>query len=145
MLTALKLIFSGSAFLKSELDHVEKKRQAGEAYQAANEFAPEARRRIQAKRRNLLKSSAWITFLVLAGVLVATAVNANFPFSWFWVRVVRAISIVLLAWAVWSKIGDIETSKGQTLLEITSQYLYKLLYSLGLFLGAIALFLEGNA
>jgi hypothetical protein len=141
----VKLIFSESAFLKSELDHIEKKRQAGEAYQAAADFAPNARLRIQAKRRNLLKSAVWIISLVLAGALIAATINANFTLSGLWVRVVRAVSIVCLAWAVWSKIGDVETFKGQTLIELTSQYLYKLLYSLGVFLGSLALFLEGHA
>ena len=140
-----KLVFSESAFLKSELDHVEKRRQAGEAYSSAADFAPEARSRIQAKRRNLLKSAIWIISLVLAGALVASVVNTNSALPWSWVRVVRAFSIVFLAWAVWSKIGDVETLKGQTLLELTSQYFYKLLYSLGVFFGSLALFLEGHA
>lgn len=143
LIAALKLVFSESAFVKAELDHVEKKRQAGEVYSPAKEFEPEARKRTKAKRRNLLGSSLWITSLVVAGALVATALNSYFPLSWLWVRVVRATSVLLLAWAVWSKVGDIQTYKGQTLLELTSQYLYKFLYSVGLFLGSVALFLEG--
>ena len=143
LLSALKLVFSESAFLRAELEHIERKRQAGEAYQAAKDFEQEARSRIQAKRRNLVRSALWIAGLVIGGALVATAVNTYVPLSWFWVRAVRAVSILLLAWAVWSKIGDVETYKKQTLLELTSQYLYKLLYSVGIFLGSVALFLEG--
>jgi hypothetical protein len=85
----------------------------------------------------------WIGSLVVAGALVAVALNSYFPLSWFWIRVVRAVSVLLLAWAVWSKIGDVETYKKQTLLELTSQYLYKFLYSGGILLGSVALFLEG--
>lgn len=143
LLSALKLVFSGSAFLKAELEHIERKREAGEAYPRPRDFEPEARARIQAKRRNLLRSALWIAALVIAGALVASIINSYSPLSWFWVRVVRAVSILLLAWAVWSKLGDIETFKKETLLELTSQYFYKLLYSVGIFLGSVALFLEG--
>jgi len=145
LFAALKLVFSSSSFLKDELEHIEGKRHAGEAYQPAKDFEPEALARIRAKRLNLLKSFLWIACLVVAGALVAEMINTYFQFSWFWVRVIRALSIVLLAWAVWSKLGDVETFKGQTLLELTSKYLYKLLYSVGLFLGSVALFLEGTS
>jgi len=92
LLSALKLVFSESPFLKAELEHIESKRQAGEAYQPVKEFEPEARRRIKVKRVNLLKSSLWMLLLVIAGALVATGINSYFPPSWFRIRVVRAVS-----------------------------------------------------
>lgn len=145
LISALKLIFSENAFVRAELERLEKKRLAGEAYQPAADFAPEARARVKEKRRNLAKSLLWIALLVMCGIGIAALINAHVPLSWSSVRAVRAISIVFLAWAVWSKIGDIDTFKRETLLELTSQYLYKLLYSAGIFLGSVALFLEGGS
>jgi hypothetical protein len=140
----IKLLFSEEAFLQAELEHVEKMRAAGKPYLPADEFAPEARSRIQNKRRNLCRSFSWISSLVIAGALTGVLLNNYWPQSWFLVRVTRAISIALLAWAVWSKLGDIESMKKETLVELAGQSLYKTLYSLGLFLGSVALFLEGT-
>ena len=144
LVSMLKLVFSEDSFLRAELDHVEVKRKAGEAYQPAEEFRPEALARIKAKRRNLLKSALWPIFLVVAGALVATGVNASWPLTWALVRIMRAGSVVLITWAVWSKLGDIKTYRGETLLELTSQHLYKFSYSAGIFVGSISLFLEGS-
>lgn len=141
----LKLVFSEAAFLKAELDHIEAKRKSGEAYQPAEDFRLEALARIWAKRRNLFRSALWVIFLVATGALAATWINASCSLSWFWIRIVRAGSVVLIAWAVWSKLGDIETFKKETLLELTSQYLYKVSYSTGIFVGSLALFLEGTS
>ena len=143
--SVLKLMFSEAAFLRAELDHIEAKRKAGEAYQPAKEFRDEALARIKAKRRNLLRSAIWVVFLVSVGGIVAICINATYPMSWFWIRIVRGFSVMLLAWAVWAKLGDVETFKGQTLLELTSQYFYKLSYSTGILVGSFALFLEGTA
>jgi len=140
----LKLVFSGKSFLEAELSHIEGMRRSGEAYQPAEAFRAEAQSRISAKRRRLLVSMLWIGFLIGAGVFVAACVNALCPLAWLGIRIVRAVSIALLAWAVWGKLGDIETFKGQTLLELTSQYLYKASYSAGVFFGSLALFLEGR-
>lgn len=143
LVAALKLALSESAFLKAELKHIEAKRTDGETYQSSREFEPEARSRIQAKRRNLLKSLLWITILVISGGSIASLINVVCPSTMLSIRLVRAVSVVCLAWAVWSKFGDVETWEQQTLLELTSQYLYKMLYSLGIFMGSLALFLEG--
>ena len=61
------------------------------------------------------------------------------------VLVLRAFSVLCIAWAVWSKLGDIETFKKETLLEKTSQYIWKFFYSFGVFLGSLALFLVATA
>ncbi|WP_422369080.1 hypothetical protein [Pelagibius sp.] len=140
---AFKLIFSERAFLKAELNHVEARRAKGEAFQSADDFRDEALTRIQGKRRRLLRSALWVIALVAVGALTALLINAAAPLSWLWVKVIRGVSVVLLVWAVWSKIGDIETFKGETLLELTSEHLYRVLYSAGVFLGSLALFLEG--
>ncbi|MEQ9190973.1 MAG: hypothetical protein RLQ25_10790 [Alphaproteobacteria bacterium] len=139
----LKLLFSQSAFLKAELDHIEAKRKAGEAYSPAEVFRSEALTRIKAKRRRLLVSVIWIVILVAVGGMAALVVNAVSPMPWFWIRMIRAFSVLLLAWAVWSKLGDIETFKGETLLELTSQSLYRVAYSVGILIGSFALFLDG--
>lgn len=140
----LKLVFSESAFLKAELDHIEALRAEGKAYGTPEEFRDEALDRIRTKRRNIIKSITWIISLVFLGCMAAFLVNTTFPFPWLWIRLIRALSVILLAWAVWSKVGDVQTFEQETLLELTSQYLYTVLYRAGLALGSFALFLEGT-
>jgi hypothetical protein len=142
LLLMLKLIFSERSFLEAELAHIEELRSEGKAYQPAEEFRDEALNRIKDKRKNLLKSSVWVLFLVGSGVLVALTINKHITMPINYILTLRITSVVCLTWAVWSKLKDIETFKKETLLEQTSQYIWKFFYSLGVFLGSLSLFLE---
>jgi len=141
----LRLIFSEKSFLEAELTHIEKLRSEGKAYPPADEFRAEALTRIKEKRKNLLKSAAWVLFLVASGAFLALAINEYLKVPMNCVLVLRAFSVLCIAWAVWSKLGDIETFKKETLLEKTSQYIWKFFYSFGVFLGSLALFLVATA
>lgn len=144
LISALKLVFSETAFHKAELDNVQAKIDAGGAWTPVPDFYSEALRRVRSKRQNLRKSAFLAASLVFIGAIAATWVNATDPWSWISIRLTRAFTVTLLAWAVWSKIGDVETFKKETLLEMTSQYLYERAYRLGILLTAFALFLEGS-
>ncbi len=144
LLSMLRLIFSKKAFLEAELVHIEKLRSEGKAYPRAEEFRAEALTRIKEKRKNLLKSSVWVLFLVASGVSLALAINEYFKVPMNCVLILRAVSVLCITWAVWSKLGDIETYKKETLLEQTGQYIWKFFYSFGVFLGSLALFLVGT-
>jgi hypothetical protein len=142
----LKLVTSEKLFLEAELAHIESLRSEGKAYQAAAEFRDEALSRIRRKRKNLLKSLAWILFLVLAGAFVALVANKYVVIPINCILALRTFSVFCIAWAVWSKLGDVETPKRETLLlEQTSQYIWKFFYSLGAFMGSTALFLVATS
>lgn len=140
----LKLIFSEKSFLEAELLHIEKLRGEGKAYQPAEEFRAEALNRLKKKRKNLLKSSAWVLFLIASGAILALTINEYIEVPIKCVLLLRAFSVFCIAWAVWSKLGDVETFKKETLSEQTSQYIWKFFYSFGVFLGSLALFLVGT-
>jgi hypothetical protein len=143
MSSMLKLFISEKLFLEAELQHIEALRGQGKAYQPAADFREEALKRIQSKRKSLLISALWVLFLVLAGAVIARAVDSYIVVPTSWIVSVRTTSVVCIVWAVWSRLGDIETMKKETLLELTSEYIWKSFYSLGVFLGAAALFLGG--
>lgn len=144
ILGMIKLMTSENSFLEAELVHIESLRSEGKAYQPAAEFRDEALSRIRNKRKNLLKSFAWVLFLVVAGAVTAYAANKYLAVPTTWVIALRAVSVFCIAWAVWSKLGDVETFKRETFLEQTSHYIWKFFYSLGVFLGVVALFLVGT-
>lgn len=137
----LKLFFLKRAFVEAELTRIEKLRVEGKAYPPASEFRPEAERRVKEKRKNLLKSFIWVLCLVTGGAALALVLNKQVVVPFSAILAVRAVSVFCIAWAVWSKLGDIETWKHETMLEKTSQYLWKFFYSVGVFLGSLALFL----
>jgi len=139
-------MFSSSAFLKAELDDTQARTDAGERYvPSVEEFRDDARARIKVKRRVLLRSAILVVILVSVGGFVAEGINATYPISWFWIRIIRAFSLMLIAWSIWSKLDDIQTNSGKTVLELTSKSLFKLSYSLGILIGSFALFLDGSA
>jgi len=143
LLPVCKLILSERAFLKAELDHVDAKHKVEKGWETGESYREKAIPRIKDKRRRLFRSAIWVTSLVVGGAITALLINSTAPVTWFWVRAIRGLSIVLLAWAVWSRVGDMETWKGRTLLELSSERLYQIFYSLGVFMGSIALFLKG--
>ena len=139
----LLLIFNKKQFHTMECIHVKELREKQNEYVPGKEESEELLDRINKKRKKLIKSLVWVCFLVALGSLLANYINISAPLSWFTIRVIRSISIVLIAWSVFSRLQDIETMKGITLLETTNLYLYKWFYSFGVFLASFSLFLEG--
>jgi len=139
----LMLLINKRKFHEMEIKHVDALNEKHKERKPSKEFPEEALDRINGKRKNLFKSFIWVSFLVVTGSLIANYINEISPFEWFTVRVIRSISVILIAWSVFGRIQDIQTMIGETLLELTNSYLYKWFYSLGIFLASISLFLEG--
>lgn len=125
-----------------ELKHAEHLKEKHSKPYKNVEISEEFSNRIKDKQTNLLRSLVWVVFLVVTGALVANYINNSSPLDIFTIRIIRGISIILITWSVLGRLEDIQTNKGQTLLELTNTYLYKWFYSLGVFLGSISLFLE---
>ena len=143
LINSIKLLVSKNIFLKAELKRVQEKIDAGENWTAVDEFRPESRKRIEKKRKGLVISFLVVAFLVIGGALTAELINNYLEFSLYNIRIFRAVSITIVAWAVLSRIGyESPTGGGETLLELTSESLFKILYGLGIYLAGIALFLE---
>lgn len=139
---ASKLIFSERSFVEAELRHTERMRKAGEAYQSAEDFRDEAQLRVKAKRQRLGWSFIFLAGLILAGATLAIFVSKLAALSLIEIRIIRGLSLLIFGWAIFGKLGDIETFKGQTLIELTSAQLYKTTYSIGIFMTAFVLFVE---
>jgi hypothetical protein len=138
-----KLLMNKKGFLLFELAHLEKMRKEANEQPPSEPFDDEGMKRIEKKRDTLVESFIWVSFIIILGALLGAYINEVSPFSWPTIRIVRAVSLVLIAWSVLGRLQDMQTMSGRTLLELTSIYLYKWFYSLGLFLGAFTLFLEG--
>lgn len=86
-----------------------------------------------------------VTFLSILGFLVALTINTFCPFELFFIRVFRLISIIVIAWAVLSKLTwEIQSWKGESLPEQVNSFSFKFFYSLGIFMAVIAIFLVPN-
>jgi hypothetical protein len=139
----LKLLFYPTAFRESEVEHLRALNQVGRNMGDPDQFGPEANRRIAKKRKGLSISLIVVTLLAVAGFCAALLVNRYTPISLLSVRLIRLGSVVVIAWAVLSRIGyETESNRGETLLEITSAKAFKQFYGLGIFLATFSLFLE---
>lgn len=141
----IKLHLSKDLFIKDwRLDHKdqgEEGRVVGEWGDKQNEFE----QRLELKQRSLRLYLALGVLLVVLGALIAKYVNATFSLSWETVRWIRAVSIVVIVWAVMGKLDDVKSMGGLTYLERASDYAFKLTYAIGVFLGGLSLFLVGVA
>lgn len=143
--TALKLCFRPKSFLEDEkLYHLDQKVEGKPFGNLGDKKILEYRKRISNKRRRLGASLLLVLMLVFLGAVIAKLFNNYYPLSWDWIRIIRAISLVILAWAAVSKLEDIKTMAGNTLLEQTSAYVFKRLYCLGVYLASFSLFLVGT-
>jgi cytochrome c biogenesis protein CcdA len=146
LLSILKLHFAERAFMRDwhrdHLDESEVREGLGEwNAQTDREFTE----RLLKKQSSLAVYFGLVAVLVGAGGVVAGVVNAQHPLSWDAVRYIRATALVIVAWAVMGKLDDIKSMGGRTYLERVSDVNFRVLYSLGLFLGGLALFLNGGA
>src|SRR6266702_6344904 len=139
----IQLVLCPTAFLDSEVEHLRALNQASRVMGDPDQFRPEAERRVAKKRKGLLISVILVSFLAAAGFCAALLANRYLPMSLFGVRLIRLGSVVIIAWAVLSRIGyETESIRGETLLEITSAKAFKQFYGLGVFLATFSLFLE---
>lgn len=139
----IRLVLYPTAFLESEVEHLRALNQAGRNMGDPDQFRPEAERRVAKKRKGLVISFIVVCLLAAAGFCAALLVNRYLPISLFVVRLIRLGSVVIIAWAVLSRIGyETESISGETLLEITSTKAFKQFYGLGVFLATFSLFLE---
>lgn len=143
LLRTFQLLFARDAFLEAEIEHIRRKKEAGEAYGDIEEFRPEAAARIGKKRRGFAYSFAHVFLLLVAGALSGEFLNSVYPLPLYGIRVLRAVSVLLIAWSVLSRLGyETPTMKGETLLELTNLHTFKFFYCLGLYLAGVSLFLD---
>lgn len=139
----IRLVLCPTAFRESEVEHCRALNQAGGVASDPDQFRPEAERRIAKKRRGLLISFIVVSVLTTAGFCAALLANRYLPIPLLGVRLIRLGSVVIITWAVLSRIGyETESISGETLLEITSAKAFKHFYGLGVFLATFSLFLE---
>jgi len=143
LFSVIKLHLSKNTFLKDwRIDHQDQKdegRVVGEWENKEDEFE----KRLALKQKNLLVYLFLGIILVVTGAFAAKYVNASFALSWEAIRWIRAASIVIIVWSVMGKLDDIKSSGGVTYLERTSDFIFKITYAFGVFLGGFSLFLVG--
>lgn len=134
-----RLLFAPRAFVRRAVE---------QDCQNANErhdYEAECESRVAQKRKGILKSLAGTLGVCVTAILTAKFLNVFFLFGDVWVTSSRILSIAILAWAVLSRLGyDVETWKGETLLEKTSLSMFKLFYLIGLFLMICSFLVDGN-
>lgn len=136
------LLFNKARFCKLEADDYQEQRhrRPTRPQQTDEEIALE---RVSKKRKNLTYSFVFVVFLVSAGVICAHGINTYLALSWNEVKFARVVSVVFIAWSIFGKLDDTASAGGETFLELTSDFLYRLCYSLGIFIATCSLFLQG--
>lgn len=99
---------------------------------------------IKAKRKALALAVLWILTPAILGFATAQAVNTFLVFPSNLKFCLRFSSILIVAFATFSRLGEITTYDGGTLPERTNMLLFKLFYSFGFFLAVTVLFLNGD-
>lgn len=98
--------------------------------------------RIKKKRRGFLISFFIVLLIIVSSYLTAQVMNQYIQLSLHSIITIRLLSLSLVAWSVLSRLGyETETYKGQTLLEKTSLFAFKLFYCIGLFFAVFSMYL----
>ena len=135
-----RLLFSPGAFIRRAVDHDCKNADQREDYEA------ECQGRVAKKRKGVLISLAITLGVCITAVLTAKLLNLFIHVGEQWITILRILSGVIIAWSVLSRLGyDVETYKGETLLEQSSLFMFKLFYLLALYLVVVSLFLADNS
>ncbi len=145
MIRILQLLFCPSKFVDAEVEHIKKLNESGKVYGDPEKYRNTTIDRVAKKRKGQFISFILVLGVVVLGYFVAWILNHNCSFSLTSIRIIRALSIIIVAWGVLGRIGyESPTMGGETLLEITSELSFKQIYCFGIFIVSTALFLETN-
>jgi len=134
----LLIYFRPSAFVNACV-----KRRGYEEKEEIENVKEQESKRTKEIRKSHVKSFLTVLVVSLLGFFLAEYVNSCFAFSLFQIRVFRLISVVVVAWAVLSKLSwEIQSWGGESLPEQVNNYSFRLFYSLGIFMAVVSLFLE---
>lgn len=147
MRNILKLLFTPGRFLEAEIQ------QAAAAHEddsripnplaLAEASRSEFQRRIAKKRRGLMISLLKVFTCVAAGAMTGQLVTEYFVVDGLALKGMRALSLCIVAWAVLCRLEyETQSMGGATLLETTNLRLFKLQYTVGLFLAALTVFMS---
>ena len=136
----LVLLLSTSKFVDREVRHIRELRELEKgAWADPEEDRHEFRRRVENKRFGVAVSAALVLLVIVAGAVSGFVADTIWPISGAHSRLLKAISIGIVAWAVLSRLGyESETWKGKTLLETTSLTMFKSTYLFGLYLTTLS-------
>ena len=135
-----RLLFSPSAFIRRAVDQDCTNADQRQAYEA------ECQGRVAKKRKGVLISLVMTLGVCITAVLTAKFLNLLIHLGEQWITSLRILSGVIIAWSVLSRLGyDVETFRGETILEQTSLSMFKLFYLIGLYLVVVSLFLASSS
>ena len=110
-----------------------------------NSVKEQESKRIKSIRKSHFKSFALVSIVSISGFALALAINNYYPLQLFTIRVFRLVSMIIIAWAVLSKLTkEIESWGGKSLPEQVNNFSFRFFYALGIFLAVTSLFLEVN-
>ena len=134
-----RLLFSPSVFIRRAVDQDCTNADQRQAYEA------ECQGRVAKKRKGVLISLAITLGVCITAVLTAKFLNLFIQFGEQWITSLRILSGVIIAWSVLSRLGyDVDTWKGETVLEQTSQFMFKFFYLIALYLVVVSFFLADS-
>jgi hypothetical protein len=114
-----------------------------ETEEEINNVKEQESKRIKNIRKAQFTSFALVIIVSLSGFALASYINIYYPLQLFTIRVFRLISIIIIAWAVFSKLSkEIESIGGKSLPEQINNFSFRLFYVLGVFLAITSIFLE---
>lgn len=149
----LQLLFAPNLLLKESLEDIIKKQMkdiegaggiTSESAQAAKilKLHNTLNDLIKAKRKALALALLWILTPLILGFAAAQAIKCFTVVSSEIKDIIRLSSLVILAFATFSRLGEMATFEGGTMPEKSNILLFKLLYALGFLLGTTALLLN---
>ena len=119
------------------------KRRGYESEEEIKNVKEQESKRIKSIRKSHFKSFILVSMVSISGFALALAINNYCPLQLFTIRVFRLISIIIIAWAVLSKLTkEIESWGGKSLPEQVNNFSFRFFYALGIFLAVTSLFLE---
>lgn len=149
----LQLLFAPNLLLKESLEDTIKKQMkdvegaggvTSESGQAAKILKSHntLNNLIEAKRKALALASLWIFTPVILGFSAAQAIKCFLVIPSSFKLIIRFLSLLILAFATFSRLGELATFDDNSMPEKTNLLLFKLLYVLGFFLAITALLLD---
>jgi hypothetical protein len=149
----LQLLFAPNLLLKESLEDeikkwIKKREELGSVVSASSQGAKILELHsmlsnvIEAKRKALALALLWILTPLILGFAAAQAIKCFTVVSSDIKDIIRLSSLVILAFATFSRLGEMATFEGGTMPEKSNILLFKLLYALGFLLGTIALLLN---
>lgn len=139
-----KLLFRPQSFADAELKESERQEtEENASYGDKTQWRNQTLDRIAIKRRGIVIALLLVLPICFLGYASAQYINCESPLYLVEVRIVRLFAIILVSFALLSRMGYETSTMGRvTLLEKTNDETYKFFYLIGLYVSVLSLFLE---